>query len=815
MKRKSIGSKIMLLFIGALLFNILFLMSFIGISGSKFLYSLGDRFLGDILFLAEHPITRGLEEEDYRSIGLLIESLMEQEPSIEQLYVYNEMGSLAAMAVSPDLSGLPSPPEWMDLTSSLQENEDFPMKQPGRLRISRLLHRNGDIAGAVILFYNRNLLTGQVNRVRTLFLIHSLTMLLIGGVLFYLGIGKFTRALSDLSRLTGQFGTDNYDFHYEYGGNDEISDLCTSLNGMTSQIKNNFDLLKKSEERFDLAVQGSHDGIWDYTPSDDSFYASPRCLEILDREDGVARTLKEWTALTTEADKDMMEREVNRLLAGELEDMKLELRVNIPGNATKWILLKGKGIFTPSGRCIRLAGSLSDISRQKEAEDKLIKAAMYDSLTNLPNRAFLAERLKLIVSKKKRYSDKHFALLFLDYDGFKKVNDTYGHTMGDKILKMIAGRLKLCLRPEDLISRIGGDEFILLLEDCGEHDDIARIAQRVLEASAREFEVEGESIYLSVSIGIATDGIPYNSLEELIQYSDIAMYHAKNKGKGTFCFFKEEMQSRIRNQWRIQNDLHKAIKNNELYLVFQPILSLRDFHVKGAEVLMRWNHPIRGPISPVDFIPTAEESHIITQLTGWLLDEIIRINPLSLRNRLYEPLRISFNLSSRDFLSNPSIMKKIRDAIPYGSPLFSCLDAEVTETTLIENFEMVNYQLSQLRAMGMKIKLDDFGTGYSSLSYLHSFPLDELKIDRSFVSSIPTNHAKVSIVRHIINLAHDLNLKVIAEGIENREQLRFLIDAGCDMGQGYFYSPPLKFDEFLIFLEEMKSVTQLPEHSGI
>ena len=812
MKRRSICYKIFFVFLAGILFNTLFLILFTGISGSKFLYALGDENIRNISFILGKYIGEDLYNEDYSQVQIKLNEVVLSNPAIDTCRIYDRSGDLRAISINGSREDYPPLPETVDL-DGLEEYKGEISGSRSSLILSGTLSREQEVTGGIIIQYNRIPLRNQVRRVRYLLVVHALAALIVGGIIFFFIIRRISLPLSELSRIMRHYGEEDFSFDYNYDGNDEIGDLAQSLNRMSDQIRENFALLKNSEERFELAVQGSHDGIWDYDTSRDTVYTSPRCREILNAEDSRLRCLKDWISCIAEEDKDSFLKAIHMLLQNREDILDLECRVRGQGTKVKWVHLKGKGIFAPSGKCTRIAGSLSDISEQKKTEDKLIKAAMYDSLTGLPNRVYLLDRLQLILNRKKRHPDKNFAVLFLDYDGFKKINDTYGHSMGDRILHLIARRLKRCVRPEDLISRIGGDEFVILLEDCGEKEDIARISQRILDASSREFKEDSSSIFLSVSIGIVTDETPFHTHDELLQFSDIAMYHAKNKGKGTYSFYREEMYSRISYQWKIQNDLHKAVSNEELYLVYHPIIALEDFRVMGAEALLRWEHPERGMISPVDFIPSAEESHYIVQLTDWLLQELIKIDPHKLTNSNGESIRISFNLSSRDFISHPSILSRIQNGFPYGSPLLNFLDAEITETTLIESFELVSHQLSQLRNMGLKIKLDDFGTGFSSLSYLHNFPLDELKIDRSFVHSIPENPVKVNIVRHIINLAHDLGIKVIAEGIERIEQHQILRELGCDMGQGYLYAKPMKCQDFRSFLSK-KAVDRVSEWDG-
>ena len=333
---------------------------------------------------------------------------------------------------------------------------------------------------------------------------------------------------------------------------------------------------------------------------------------------------------------------------------------------------------------------------------------------------------------------------------------------------------------------------------------MTEVAERILLSSSREFNLKNNSIFLTVSIGIFMGGCASGSPEDMIQAADIAMYSAKNSGKGMYHFYREEMQQQISTKWKIHNDLHKALERKELFLVYQPIVNLQNRTLCGAEALLRWQHPSRGLISPVDFIPSAEETSFITNITDWILRELRTVYKASFSGvRDRQGVRIGFNVSSRDFTSSPSVLVRILDTFSGCNDALGGLDVEVTETSLIDNYEAVSSQLSRLREKGMRVKLDDFGTGYSSLSYLHNFPLDSLKIDRSFVRTLPGDRDNLNIIRHLIDLAHDLGLEVVAEGIETVEQHNTLKGLGCDKGQGYLYSTPLMLHDFLGFQEDL------------
>jgi diguanylate cyclase (GGDEF)-like protein/PAS domain S-box-containing protein len=804
MGQRSFKKRILLAFTGTLLINTLFLISYIRISGEKFLYAQNEESVRNLVAVLEKAILPDLVSGDYGNLKSILDPVLLGGSSIEVYRIFDREGFPVAYGKAEGATDFLKPSFRMDMADEPSFGAD-PLPDKKHILLADRLLRQDEPAGAVLIQYSREILFDRAMHVIFRFLIYTFCVLLAGVFLFSLALRKISRPILEVSRQMMKYGEKDFRYSCTYDGDDEIGALNRSIKKMSEQVLLGFEMLRNSEERFELAVLGSHDGIWDYDPRGDLLYVSPRGRDILMCGYGRPMTLRQGISLVTVEDTDRLIRNIHALVSNRSTMIDTECRIRQKGKSPKWIRIKGKGVFSEEGKCLRIAGSLSDIDQQKSSEEKLIRAAMYDMLTGLPNRLFLMERLQQIMENKRRAPDRHFALLILDYDGFKKVNDTYGHAAGDAILRLISQRLKRCLRPQDLMSRVGGDEFVILLEDCGARDDVARIAQRLLDQSSREFLIDGSSIFLTVSIGIAMDDARSQGQDELLQFSDIAMYEAKKNGKGVYSFYREEMQSRIRRDWKIQNDIHNAVENRELFLVYQPIIDLEDNSVREAEILMRWKHPARGMISPADFIPSSEESGFITRLTDWLIEELRGMEEEAFYNNAGEKIRISLNLSAKDFINNPPILKRLQERFTYGSPLSSSLDVEVTETALIDNLETVSYQLSQLQAMGMKIKLDDFGTGYSSLSYLHHFPLDVLKIDRSFVSSLPQNITKRNIMGHIISLAHDLGLSVIAEGIENKTEHRILGELGCDMGQGFYYSLPLEIDGFRNYLSKQHS----------
>jgi diguanylate cyclase (GGDEF)-like protein/PAS domain S-box-containing protein len=445
------------------------------------------------------------------------------------------------------------------------------------------------------------------------------------------------------------------------------------------------------------------------------------------------------------------------------------------------------------GRAVGTASLGVDMTEQKRAESKLLHDAMHDALTGLPNRALFMDRLGGAMARAKRRQSYQFAVLFLDVDRFKVVNDSLGHLMGDQLLLEIGRRLEASLRPGDTVARLGGDEFTVLLDDMADTDVPARVAERVQSALNAPFQVAGREVFVTVSIGIAQNKARYLQPEDFLRDADTAMYHAKALGKARYEEFDTAMHAQAMGLLQIENDLRKAVERGELRLYYQPFLSLRTGAIAGFEALVRWQHPQRGLVSPADFIRVAEETGLILPLGAWVLSEACR----QLRawdSRLPdEKLVMSVNLSGKQF-SQPDLGHEVGRVLQDTGVAPRRLKLEITESVLMEDPDAAAATLAALRAQGTQVCIDDFGTGYSSLSYLLRFPADTLKIDRSFVSHLSAGTQQWELVRTILTLARNLGMDVIAEGVENDDQLARLDALECDYVQGYHLSRPVDAD---------------------
>lgn len=480
-----------------------------------------------------------------------------------------------------------------------------------------------------------------------------------------------------------------------------------------------------------------------------------------------------------------------QLLSGEISFFQQENRYVAKDGHTVYALLKMVLVRDPIGNPVQLLGQFVDISDRKKVEEQLVHDAFHDSLTGLPNRAMFLERVSMAIKRTKRYPNQLFAILFLDVDRFKVINDSMGPVMGDRLLIAISDKLQQCLRSTDMVARLGGDEFTILLEDIKDIKDATKAADRILELLSLPLTLEGYEVVTTASIGIAMLSPTYDRPEQVLRDADIAMYRAKRSGKGRYEVFDKVMYSYALGLLQLENDLRRAIEKREFQLHYQPITSLSSASLTGFEALVRWIHPERGMVSPAEFIPIAEETGLIVPLGEWVLREACQqMKQWQQEFPGAESLKMSVNLSAKQ-LREPKLMQMIDDILLETNLNPSCLKLEITESVLMENTDVVAKILWQMRSRKIELSLDDFGTGYSSLSYLHSFPVNTVKIDRSFVSRMNENEENSEIIKAIVTLAHTLGMDAIAEGIETSEQLAQLKLLACEQGQGFFFSKPL------------------------
>ncbi|MCA9836465.1 MAG: EAL domain-containing protein [Trueperaceae bacterium] len=553
--------------------------------------------------------------------------------------------------------------------------------------------------------------------------------------------------------------------------------------------------LRESEERYALAAKGANDGLWDWKLSTGEIYFSSRWKAMLGfDEDELENRLETWFERIHADDKGWFKEAIDRHLEGESSQFEIEYRMQAKDGAYRRMLTRGLAVRNPAGKVYRMTGWQTDLST---------RVASYDALTSLPNRSLFFERLNRAVDRRKWDHGFSYAVFFLDLDGFKMVNDSLGHAMGDSLLLEVASRLERSLRagdsfirydhehlPSSTVARFGGDEFAILLEGISDHEAACGVAERIQTALSQPYSVAGQQLFTTASIGIAIGQEKYDSVEDILRDSDIAMYSAKADGKARHAIFDNHMYGRIKERLSLENDLRLALDGGQFRLFYQPIVDLLSGGLVGFEALIRWQHPTKGLVSPNDFIPVAEDTGQIIAIGLWVIEEASRqLKAWHERFPHYQDLSVSVNLSSKQ-LAKASLFDEIVNILSRTGLEPKYLNFEVTETTILEHTDLARQILEQLRTLGCRVKIDDFGTGYSSLSRLHSMPLDVLKIDRSFVMNFLDKSDNAGIVETIIQLARTLKLEVVAEGIETQAQLQRLRSLGCRLGQGYLFASP-------------------------
>lgn len=478
-------------------------------------------------------------------------------------------------------------------------------------------------------------------------------------------------------------------------------------------------------------------------------------------------------------------------------DITIPIEVN---NKEMWWSITGKPTYDENNQFIGFRGVCSDITIQKRAEDRVQFLAHNDALTGLANRTYFTNQLNYHVSRLERYGSP-FSVLYVDLDQFKAINDTKGHPFGDRILEEVGRRLRAVVRESDVLARIGGDEFAILTTNVDSENNEAHLAQRIIDTLSTLYDIDGEKAQLGASIGIAKAPINGTRPDQIQRNTDLALYRAKHAGKGCYQFFEAEMDSQARERRTLESELRDALHNEEFELYYQPLLDVSSETPTGFEALIRWNHPIRGTVSPGEFIPLAESIGVIQKIGEWAIYEACNTATSWPNN-----LTIAVNLSVHQF-ENDSILEVVKGALEHSKLDASRLELEITESVLIDNPDGVIETLVALKKLGVAIAMDDFGTGYSSLSYLMKFPFDKMKIDREFVIDLETDSVARSVLKTISALGDSLNMKITVEGVETKEQVDFLSKVSCHQLQGFFFAKPLQKQDLPGYLLKQQQKT--------
>ncbi len=580
------------------------------------------------------------------------------------------------------------------------------------------------------------------------------------------------------------------------------------LEQLRSMVEEQTSHLAESEARYALAAAGANDGLWDWDLVTGAVFYAPRWSSLLGlpADQPTVADLAHWRARVHPLDAPSFEANFESLRRGDADQISFEYRARHADGQYRWMLCRGASKRGADGKPTRAAGSQADVTNRHVAETQLRHDALHDALTGLPNRVLLNERLQRCLARQQREPGFRWAVMFIDVDRFKVINDSLGHLVGDALLVALAGRLSSCLRATDTISsesrvaRLGGDEFVVLLEDLRDDSDALRIADRLLGAVAEPILAEGHRVHAALSMGIALGRSSYARVEDVLRDADTALYRAKGEGRGQYRVFSEELHTAAMQRWKTETELRSAINEKQFVLHYQPIVSIETGEILHFEALLRWKHPTAGLVSPAEFIPLAEETGLIVPLGAWILDEACR--QLAEWRGKGLNVHILVNVASKQF-SQPTFVDDVAAALGRAGVPAECLGLEQTESATMDPRAIDT--CARLAELGTSLALDDFGTGYSSLSYLTRMPVRALKIDRSFVSRMIEDPMCMAIVQTVITLASALGMSTIAEGVETEAEASLLRKLKCSKGQGFLWARPMKADEaYAMAMEERK-----------
>ena len=567
----------------------------------------------------------------------------------------------------------------------------------------------------------------------------------------------------------------------------------TGIAGMSRDItaqKRAEEALRESEYKLRTILESMREGLIQVDNQDRIVFVNECfCQMVGYAEEELMQT--DWKRFLFDKDGRKIIEQVNRRRRDGIAD-NYELCLRTKAGERLWVIVGGAPILDAAGSVSGSLGVFTDITARKRAEEQMLHDALHDGLTGLANRTFFIEHLQKIIERNRREPQEMFAVLFLDFDRFKVINDSLGHAEGDRLLVQIAKRLTSVLRASDLVARLGGDEFTILINRIDDSSVALRVAERVRDNLRAPFQLGGGDVFISASIGIALSTTGHEKAEEMLRDADIAMYRAKAEGRAQIQVFDRQMHEHALNQLRLETEMRQALERGEFRLHYQPIFNLKSDALVAFEALVRWQHPTRGLLAPLEFIGAAEENNLILPLGKWILREGCRqLRAWQTANAATKRLKMTVNISSKQFVQ-ADLAEQITAALAEAQISPSRLKLEITESHLMKNAEAAIQTINRLRALGIEFSLDDFGTGYSSLSRLHRLPVHFLKIDRSFVSRMIESEENAEIVRTILKLGRNLKKKIVAEGIETAEQLAQLKSLNCDFGQGYFFAKPLE-----------------------
>lgn len=614
-------------------------------------------------------------------------------------------------------------------------------------------------------------------------LISGIVIIIISYIVGILTTNKITRNLNLLVEDIKNIEQGNLEIKSKFNNDDEFGVIAKHLNDMVSKLN--------------LLIQSTSDAIWEYNLENNKLFVSQRFIEFAGYDLTDGKKNMEFIAHIIHPDeRQRVFREFSNFIRGGESLFKSEFRVKKKDGKYMWLSIRGKVIEKNISGIKSVSGSVVDITEKKKYENRIYNMAYYDYLTNLPNRRYMLDTLNDAITSIRRKQDIYLgAVILFDLDDFKKVNDTLGHNFGDKLLIQVAGKLSLLQNKDVIVSRFGGDEFVVLALRQNGKEDIINISKNIEEIMNSTTLIAGKCITITASIGVSI--FPHNGLDSdtLIRNADLAMYKAKGLGKNKVEFFDDSLYESFNRSIYVESCIKKAIYEDEFYMEYQPQVDIKTNTIKSFEALIRWDSPELGLISPGEFIPIAEQAGSIYSLGKFVIRKVFsQVNELQCQGYMQKDVySISINLSPKQLIEDGFVdyVKKYLEEFDIKT---NFIKFEITETVVIENFDKSIYAINNLKNMGFSIILDDFGIGYSSLSYLRKLPVDILKIDKSFVDNLKDSKESKSLIEGIIKLAHEINMQVIAEGVEEEYQIHILKEAGCDLVQGYYYSKPLPIE---------------------